>query len=277
MSNSNRETITTRIWREVSEADNPFVAKICYCSGYDVFGDLLGKISWIEYLYLLFKLEPPASQQAKLLESLAVILANPGPRDHSVRAAMNAGVCGSPRASALMAALGVGAGNLNGAREIWQAMNYWAECGEDIEAWQSIIAKPPREERVDIWLPMEHTPGFDPNGESCPLPVRQALRHLADVSPGKTLRWLLENRERLEQYTSIPLAFSGVASAAFHDLEFSAAQAESLYLLLRLPGAAAHALEQEKYGWSQYPFFKDGLQLKDSLDDALKSAVGADV
>lgn len=109
-----QETITTKIWDEVPEQDNPFAAKICYCSGYDVYGDLLGKISWVEYLYLLFKLERPTEQQAKLLEGLAVALANPGLRDHSVRAAMNAGATGGTHAASLMAALAVGAGNLGG-------------------------------------------------------------------------------------------------------------------------------------------------------------------
>ena len=80
-----KEFIHSKIWEEIPEPDNPFAAAACYCSGYDVYGDLLGKISWIEYLYLLFKLEPPTKDQAKLLEGLAVAIANPGPRDLSVR------------------------------------------------------------------------------------------------------------------------------------------------------------------------------------------------
>jgi len=36
-----------------------------------------------------------------------------------------------------------------------------------------------------------------------------------------------------------------------------------LFLLLRLPGAAAHALEQKEHGWRKYPFFGDGLTLTD--------------
>ena len=105
-----QEVIHTKIWREEPELDNPFAAKKCFCAGYDVYGDLLGKASWIEYLYLLFMLEKPTEQQAKLLETIAVTIANPGIRDHSVLAAMNAGVGGSTSASVLMAALAVGAG-----------------------------------------------------------------------------------------------------------------------------------------------------------------------
>jgi citrate synthase len=259
-----QEQITTKIWSEVAEDDNPFAAAACYCSGFDVYGDLLGKVSYIEYLYLLFKLEPPTEQQKKMLEGLALALANPGPRDHSVRAAMNAGVGGSTRASALMAAVAVGAGNLGGGREVYNAVHYWAQCGMDLAAWEKMIKTPPVEERVDVWLPMEHAPGFDPNGTSCPTPVRQTLDYLADVGGSEEiLSWLQQNREALEVYADAPLAMSGVAAAVFHELELTPDQSEMLFMLLRLPGAAVHALEQEGLGWRRYPFFGDGLKLQE--------------
>tara|TARA_R110002074_G_scaffold45345_2_gene117453 strand:+ start:379 stop:1197 length:819 start_codon:yes stop_codon:yes gene_type:complete len=258
-----QETITTKIWDEVSEDNNPFAAKTCYCSGFDVYGDLLGKASYIEYLYLLFKLEPPSQKQSKLLEGIAVALANPGIRDHSVRGAMNAGVGGSTHASALMAALAVGAGNLGGGREVYTAVQYWESCALDIDAWEEMIKCPPVEERVDVWPPMEHAPGFDPNGVSCTLPVRQVLAHLVQVGESKKLEWLQDNRERLETFAGCPLAMSGVAAAALHELQLSPNQSEMLFLLLRLPGAAVHALEQEQLGWRRYPFFGEGLKLQE--------------
>lgn len=256
-----QEKITTSIWREVPEDDNPFVAATCYCAGFDVFGDVLRNASYIDYLYLLFKLEPPSAAASKLLEGLAIALANPGLRDHSVRAAMCAGVGGSTRASALMAALSVGAGNLGGGREVYTAVNYWQACGTDLAAWQEMIENPPQEERVDVWMPMEHTPGFDPNGVSCSKPVRQTLAYLAEISDGNSLVWLMQHREKLEAFADAPLAMSGVAAAAMTDLSLSAEESEILFMLLRLPGAAVHALEQEKLGWRRYPFFGDGLKL----------------
>lgn len=45
-----QEVVHTRIWEELAEPSNPFVARTCYCSGYDVYGDLLRNGSWIEYL-----------------------------------------------------------------------------------------------------------------------------------------------------------------------------------------------------------------------------------
>lgn len=256
------EVIHSRIWDEEPEPDNPFAAAACFCSGYDVYGDLLGKASFIEYLYLLFTLEPPKPQQAKLLEGLAVAIANPGLRDHSVRAAMNGGVGGSTAASCLMAALAVGAGQYGGAREVYHAMEYWQACGRDLAAWQKHLQDPPQEERADVWTPMEHPPGFDPHGASCPTPIRQTLAYLAQCSPGDSLNWLQENRPALEDSADCPLAMTGVAAAAMMDLGFNSQQGEMLYLLLRLPGAAVHALEQQEFGWRRYPFFGKGLILE---------------
>ncbi|MGR6034423.1 MAG: citryl-CoA lyase [Candidatus Nitrosoglobus sp.] len=256
-----QDVIHSQIWEEIAEEGNSFAAAACYCSGYDVYGDLLGKASWIEYLYLLFKQERPTSEEAKLLEGLAIAIANPGPRDHSVRAAMCAGVGGSTYASCLMAALAVGAGQLNGAREVALAMTYWQECGKGLVAWQERLKNLPQEERADIWLPMEHPPGFDPHGASCTTPVRQTLVFLAKHSLGGALAWLQDHRLQLEASADCPLAMTGVIAAAMVDLNFSIQQGEMLYLFLRLPGAAAHALEQQKYGWRRYPLFADSLEL----------------
>lgn len=256
-----RDVIHSRIWEEVAEPDNPFAAAACYCAGYDVYGDLLGKASWIEYLFLLLKQERPSPEEAMLLEGLAVAVANPGPREHSVRAAMCAGVGGSTSASSLMAALAVGAGQLNGAHEVALAMASWQACNKDLMAWQERLKHPLQEERTDVWLPLEHPPGFDPHGACCPGPVRQTLDFLAGHSSRGTLAWLQQHRLELEAAANCPLAMTGVAAAAMIDLDFSIPQGEMLYLLLRLPGAAAHALEQQEYGWRRYPFFANGLQL----------------
>ncbi len=257
-----QEVIHSRIWNEEPEPDNPFAAARCYCSGYDVYGDLLGKASWFEYLYLLFKLERPVPELTRLLEGLAMVLANPGPRDHSVQAASCAGVGGSTAASCLMAALAVGAGQLGGAREVYTAMRYWEACGGDLDLWRQRLKSQTLEERTDVWLPLEHPPGFDPHGARCPTPVRQSLAFLARLSSGTALNWLEQNRTMLETAAQCPLAISGVAAAAMIDLDFDPEQGEMLYLLFRLPGATAHALEQREYGWRAYPFFKDGLVLE---------------
>lgn len=263
-----KETIRTKIWEEEPESDNPFSAKACYCHGYDVYGELLGNITWIQYLFLLFQGERPTSEQARLLESLAIAIANPGPRDYSVRAAMDSGVGGSHNAASLIAALAVGAGQYGGAREIYNAMKNWADCRTDINKWEFRIQNPFGDERADVWAAIEHPPGFDPYGESCSTLVLQTLNYFSKHSNGAALLWLNDNRSRLENISDCPLAMTGVTAAAFYDLGFTCDQGEMLYLLLRLPGAAVHSMEQNKFGFKDYPFFHDSIHL---TDDPAKS------
>ena len=254
------ETIHTRIWQEEAEADNPFAAASCHCHGYDVYGEMLGHASWIEYLFLLFRGEAPSAQQASLLEGLALALANPGPRDAAVHAAMCGGVGGSTSASCLMAALAVGAGASGGAREVYIAMQDWQSRGTDLALWQTGLATKPEEDPADVWPTCDHPAGFDPYGVRCSGPVRQTLHYLAALDGANTLAWLTENQAALEQAAAMPLAMSGVAAAALHDLGCSPAQGEMLHLLLRLPGAAVHALEQKDYGHKNFPFFRIELE-----------------
>ncbi len=256
-----KEVIHTKIWHEEPEADNPFAAEKSYCSGYDVYGEILEKCSWAEYLYLLFKLEKPQPWQATLLEKIAVAIANPGIRDHSVRAAMNAGVGGSTSASALMAALAVGAGNLNGSHEIFTLIEWWEDCGANLKNWQEKIKNPQKSNRASIWEDFERAPGFDPHSTKCVLQVQQTLTTLAKVSENNALSWILENRENLEKSAGSPMSMTGVIAAAYVDLELTAEQAEIIYLIMRLPGAAAHSLEQKKMGWKKYPFFGAALNI----------------
>lgn len=245
--------IHTRIWREEPEPDNAFATRAAYCRGYDVYGEMMGRARWVEMLYLLFREEAPMAAQADLLEALAVALANPGPRDASVHAAMCGGVCGSTAAAALMAALGVGAGQLAGGHEVFLAMQGWAECGNDLGAWQKRHAGL---ESIpgSIWPVPEHPPGFDPHGVSTARSVRQTLDCLAGFGVGSRLFWLQQNLPAMETAAGCPLALSGVAAAAFSDLGFTPEQGEMLHLLLRLPGAAAHALEQTPLGYKKFPF-----------------------
>jgi citrate synthase len=72
----------------------------------------------------------------------------------------------------------------------------------------------------------------------------------------------------LEQASGYPLSLVGVAAAAFADLGFSPEAGEMLFLLLRLPGAAVHALEQRGYGHKRFPFYDIELE-EASLESSL--------
>lgn len=246
--------ITTAIWHEEPEIDNPFASRVSRCHGYDVYGDLLGRISWIEMLFLLIRGEPPSPSQGAALETLAVALANPGPRDPSVHAAMCGGIGGSTSASCLMAALAVAAGGYGGAHEVAVVMENCLKCGTDLDAWQHCLVSAPGQV-ASIWPDMAHPAGFDPHAVNTALPVIQLLDQLVKTSGGTLLTWLREHRGDLENSARHPIAMTGIAAATFHDLGMSPQQGEMLYLFLRLPGAAAHALEQTKANHRRFPFF----------------------
>jgi citrate synthase len=260
----------SRIWLEEPEPNNAFACRAAYCHGYDVYGEMLGNAGWVDMLYLLFKGEPPSRTRAGMLEILAVALANPGPRDASVHAAMCAGVGGSPAAAALTAALAVGAGAAGGAREVFSAMQAWTECGRDLEAWRRRYTQPAPlpAASIDVWPAAEHPAGFDPLGVSTPTPVKQVLARLAALDADSSCAWLQANLQALEQASGHPLSLLGAAAAAFADLSMAPEQGEMLFLLLRLPGAAAHSLEQRAAGHKQFPFYE--LELEEPASGALK-------
>ncbi|MEO6279612.1 citryl-CoA lyase [Roseateles sp.] len=260
------EQVRTRIWREEAEPADRFATRSAHCRGYDVYGDMLGRARWVDMLWLLFREEAPTEAQARLLEALAVALANAGPRDAAVHAAMCSGLGRSPAAAALMAALAVGAGRHGGAQEVAAAITLWTDAPGDAESfathWVSSAAPV-----AAIWPEADHPPGFEPNGVVTAGIVCAALQRLADIGDGPRLSWLASQRAAVEAAVGLPLAMSGVAAAALADLGFSPEQGEMLHLLLRLPGAAAHALEQRAGSYKDFPFFALDLQ-----DDPLTEA-----
>lgn len=250
-----RDAIYSRIWEEDPAPDDPFAAQACRCRGYDVYGDLLPHASYIEYLYLLFLGERPSPAAARLLERLAVAIANPGPRDASVHAAMASSVGGSPAAASLMAALATGAGASGGAREVYRSMELWHRLAHDLDAWQATLSAPSAAGRAEVWPAVERPPGFEPHARACRQPVLQTLDILVSIHPTGHLAWLQANRPRLESFAGLPLGMTGVIAAALADLGLSPEAGEMLTLLLRLPGAAAHAVEQGEQGFRRFPFF----------------------
>lgn len=244
------DLIHTRIWREEPEPDNPFATRTASCRGYDVYGALAGNARWIDMLALLLRDELPSPAQLDALEALAVALANPGPRDPSVHAAMCGAVGGSAAAASLIAALSVGAGRVGGAREVHDAMTMWQHCGRDAAAW---LAWTEADHPIETWPQREHVPGCDPHGVSTPLPVRQLLAALSGA--GSNVSWLRDHAEHVLTAIGCPVSYAGVAAAVFLDLGYTPAEGEMLYLLLRLPGAAAHALEQSAGGFKRFPFY----------------------
>ena len=249
--------ISSIIWHE--ESDDDLTARVARCHGYDVYGEMLGQSSWMETVYLLFRGELPSREALALLEILAVALANPGPREPSVVSAMTSGVVRTPAASWLVAALATGAGRHGGARDVQECMQALHARGLSTQAW--VDALRPRE-GDSIWPCSDYPAGFASAGPSTGPLVRQLLEALLRCATSQgtavqSLSWLREQWAELGSAASVygwSMSFALVSACAFSDLGFAPEEGELLYLLLRLPGAAAHALEQSKKSHLQFPF-----------------------
>jgi len=151
---------------------------------------------------------------------------------------------------------------------VFIAMEDWLTRGTDLALWQTGLAVKPVDDPADVWPAPGHPAGFDPYGVRCTAPVLQTLAHLSGLNCGQSLTWLQANRVALETAAGLPLAMPGVAASALRDLGFSPEQGEMLHLLLRLPGAAVHALEQKDYGHKNFPFFRIELENDPGTADA---------
>lgn len=253
--------IFSNFWQEEAQDDNPFVAKSCYCYGYDVYEDILANADSHAYWLMLFKKgKRPVDREIKLFDKLAILLANPGPREPMVHAAMCSSISGTNAAAVLTSSLAVGNGLLGGAREVPTIMDQF-KCWQAQGIPQKIEI--PEQEHADVWLPFEHVPGFDPNGNLTPRPIISALEVMTDIEIDGQVNWLKRNRAELEEKVGYPLSITAVAAAAMSDLGLENDYAEMVFLMLRMPGVIAHANEQKEFGFKKFPFYQDALELMD--------------
>lgn len=267
---SELEPITSDFWQEIAHPKDPFLANRMLCRGYDVFQQMLGRADLTDYLCLLLFGDKPTPRQKALINHLAIILGNPGPRDPSVRAAMTAAAGGSSPVSCLIAALACGSGNLGGSHEIQLIVDNMYQHERSINSWQGYLEQDfPIVSSLDqdVYTSIEHPPGFFDAHETSSDTVHQALASLSEIEDTHQLRWVKENFTPLTQAARCGMQMSFVAGAAFYDLKMTAEQSEFVYLLLRLPGALAHALEQRARGWRDYPFHAGGVHFKRQQGD----------
>lgn len=231
-------------------------ASSVFCHGYDVFGELIQRATWAEMVYLLFRGERPTDEQHRVLNTIAVALANPGPRDPMVHAAMCGGVGGSVAASTLMAALAVGAGQSGGGRDVFLTMSDLLHADGSFAVWEEYVLNG-RKEKDSVWPALEHVPGFC-DAPQFTLPTYKLLDAVGLL--GRHTALLLQHRDDMESTTNRALGMVAVVAAAFLDLGFTPAEGEMLHMIMRLPGCAAHAVEQAKLGHKSFPFPKLDLQ-----------------
>jgi len=255
---SRNETFTqrqlTKIWQEMPDQENPYVAESCRCHGYDLF-ELMGKRSFVDVLYLLFQGELPNKDQEKLLENLMIALINPGPRHPATRAAMLTGVGKTDPAHILPISLTILGGNHLGAGEIEGAMRFLRKQSkkDPVQVAQETLSEQEKPGAGD-WHP---APGFGNRFGGIDTLACQTAKQIAKLpGAGPALAWGHTFSCALHPYKMGWLT-TGLAAAAFSDLGFQPRAGGSLFQLLCAPGLLAQGLELANKPITAMPFPKD--------------------
>ncbi len=244
------ERTATRIWAEQPSEQNPYIAQTALCYGYDLQA-LLGKRSFVDVFYLLFRGELPSAEQAQLLEKLMIALINPGPRHPATRAAMNAGVGKTDPLHILPIGAGVYGGEYQGAGAIEAAMRFLRKArGDDPASYLEQLA-------AADYLDESPLPGFGRiYGGRDLLTQSLAQLLLAEPGAGECMGWGAALAAQLASVNAGWLR-TGLAAAVLADLGFQPRVGACLFQLLGAPGLVAHGLELANKPITAMPFVKD--------------------
>lgn len=257
------EKATTAIWQEIPLENNPYIAERTLCHGYDI-NDLVGKRSFIDVLYLLFKAELPIKPHHGLLEKLMIGLCHPGLRHNATRAAMNAGVGKTEAVHILPIALTVMGGKYLGAGEVQAAMRFLKQS-RDQDPEVVLAAQP--ENGTDLQKgDARIAPGFGSYYGGIDVLANRLASSLSNHSVTRTLDWGIEFSRLLED-RNMGLLMPGVAAAAFLDLGFDSRAGACLFQLLSAPGLLAQGLEMSLKPITAMPFITQEHYLIDATDD----------
>ncbi len=248
------EKITTRIWEEVSSADNPYIAESSRCHGYDMM-ELMKGCSYIDMFYLLFRGELPSEHERQLLEQLMIGLINPGPRHPATRAAMNAGIGKTDPEHILPIGFMILGGAHLGAGEIESSMRFLRKHARRPaeEAVEMLLKTSTRPDEGDWYI----APGFGSRYGSVDIMQSKVASVLANLNENwKVLRWGCEFSSLLSPHHMGWLT-TGLAAAAFADLGFQPRYGAGLFQLICAPGLLAHGVEQLNKPITAMPFVKD--------------------
>ena len=244
----------TRIWQEIPEKNNPYIAEQSLCHGYDI-EELIQHQSFIDVFYLLFRGELPNTDQAQLLQQLMIALINPGPRHPATRAAMNAGVGKSDTVHILPIALAIMGGGYQGAGNIEASMRFLRKQlkKNPEEIAQQLLESEAAPEQGD-W---EIAPGFGRHfGGIDIMPAKLAEQLLTLPGSGKCLEWGHQFACALGGQ-GMGWYITGLAAAVYADLGFQPRMGAGLFQLMRAPGLLAHGIELANKPTTAMPFIKD--------------------
>ncbi len=245
---------STAIWEEIPAKDNPYLAETVRCQGYDLI-DLMGKCSYLEVFFLLFRGELPAPIHIQLLEKLMIALINPGPRHPATRSAMVAGASKTTPENYLPISLSILSGSHLGANEVQLSMRFQKDqINQDpIEVANEFFTKGAFRSSDDS----QPAPGFGARfGSIDPLVSQIASQLLNCPGAGSALKWGSHFARELSS-RGYGWLNTGLAASVFIDLGFSENAGPGLFQIISAPGLLAHGAEFSEKPMTAMPFPKD--------------------
>jgi citrate synthase len=245
------EKASTQIWKEIPSKDNPYIAEKVLCHGYELL-ELSRHRDYIDILYLLFLGELPDAGQHKLLESLAILLCNPGPRHNATRAAMMAGAGKTQSSHILPVSLSILSGAHLGAAEVQASMQFLKQNlkKEPIKITSELCESVDQNKERSIHI----APGYGAIYGGIDLLSKDIANEICNLKyAGAALKWGNVFSGELNRYGYGWLS-TGIAAATFVDMDIDSMSGAALYQLISAPGLLAHGLEMCKKPGNPMPF-----------------------
>ncbi|MEM1346271.1 MAG: citryl-CoA lyase [Pseudomonadota bacterium] len=206
---------------------------------------LIGRLSFVEMIWLMLRGDQPTPGQARLLEAALVAAVDHGPQAPSIAAARMAVTCGLALNNAMATGLNMLGDVHGGAGE--QAVELYHHIGEGGVA-----------ERLDTWIAARGkiVPGFGHRFHKPVDPRAPRLLALVDAAaaegtcPGTTatIARAVEAELARRKGRPVPMNIDGATAVIFAELGFAPPLARGLFCLSRSVGLLAHAWEQSEQG-----------------------------
>lgn len=216
--------------------------------GYPV-DELMGRVTFSEAIYLLLVGEVPSPAIGSLLEALLVSFIDHGATPPSTLAARNTATAGAPLRACVAAGV-LGFGRFHGG-DIESCMHFLHEGLEHVRQGASYREAADRivQRCLDAGEPV---PGFghryhtrDPRAARL---FQMALELEAEAGHIQMIRAveMVLGEKRPEDEPPLPVNIDGAIAAVCGDLGIPPAVADALFIISRVPGLAAQALEERE-------------------------------
>jgi citrate synthase len=214
---------------------------------------LIGRVGFVEMIWLMLRGELPARAQADLLEAALVPGVDHGPQAPSIAISRMAVTCGLPLNGAMASAINVldevpgGAGQQ--CMELYRKVEEEAGPNGDIaEAAARVIER--RRAAGDKMVPgFGHR--FHPiDPRTAPLLARVEDARRAGIVSGRysSIGQAVEGALAARTKRHVPMNIDGVTAVVFSELGFEPELGRGLFVLSRAVGILAHAWEQKQRG-----------------------------